>query len=78
MKIEIQLYSLLRRFAPKNSNGFIELEISERTSVATLVNTLGIPENSVMLITLNGKYVKPNATLNNGDKIGLYPPIGAG
>lgn len=78
MKIEIQLFSLLRRFAPKESGGFIELEINEGTSVATLVNTLGIPENSVMLISLNGKYVKPDATPKEGDKIGLYPPIGAG
>ena len=73
--IDLQLFVTLSKYQPEN-NEF--LEIQEATSVGKLILDLGIPNDLVKLIFVNGKRQKTAYELKNNDRLGLFPPVGGG
>lgn len=73
-KISIRFYEELNDFLPKEkrkkrfTHSFID-----RTSVKDLIESLGVPHTEVDLILVNGKSVKFNYLINDGDDISVYP-----
>jgi len=54
------------------------MEIKVDTSVRELLLQLKIPDESVKLVFINGVHAKPDAILRDGDRLGVFPPIGGG
>ena len=78
MKVEVKLYASLGRHAPSGASGEpFFLEPPEGTTVRDLLNLLDVPENSVKIIFLNGVHANLDTVLNEGDRLGGFPP-GAG
>lgn len=74
MRITIRLFANLREgHAPEES-----LELSPGTTVSAMIKELKVPESVVMLIFVNGRHASPETTLNEGDTVALFPPIGGG
>ena len=79
MKIEINLYATLSRYASDVSrlqDGIIK--VKDHISVRELLKSLNIPVESVKLIFINGVHGKLDAMLKDGDQLGLFPAIGGG
>lgn len=47
-------------------------------TVADLMTHLHVPHHEVKLIFVNGRSATPDTTLNDGDRVGLFPPVGGG
>jgi sulfur-carrier protein len=80
MKIELKLYASLGRYMPQVSlekkQGL--LEVGEGTTIRALLESLRVPLETVKLIFLNGTHAKDNEVLNDGDRLGVFPPVAGG
>ncbi len=75
MNVEVKLFATFRngRFKKKN------IEIDEKdTKVLDLLNELGIKEEEVALIIVNGIHSNVDRKLEEGDTLALFPPVAGG
>jgi len=78
IQIELKLFVTLAQFHPDNSSGSGPHNLAPGTRVDQLIKDLGIPEDTVKLIFINGKKAMPDQELVQGDRLGLFPPVGGG
>ncbi|MCU0598139.1 MAG: MoaD/ThiS family protein [Desulfobacterales bacterium] len=79
MKIEIHLFASLAKYLPAGSlDKTVVMEISHGTSIMDVISRIEIPREDVKLIFLNGIHARDAETLKDGDRLGLFPPIGGG
>ena len=80
MRIELRLYASLARFMPdeKGGSGANTLEVDEGTTISDLLEALKVPPNAVKLIFLNGIHAQGDQVLNDGDRVGIFPPVAGG
>ena len=48
------------------------------TDVRDLLLRLAIPESEAKIIFVNGIGVEKDALLHDGDRVGIFPPVGGG
>ena len=75
IQIDLKLFVTLSQYHPGGSG---MVEVAEGTSVEKLIRDFGIPENTVKLIFINGKKASATQVLAEGDRLGLFPPVGGG
>ncbi len=73
--IELKLFVTLSKYHPNGSGG---VDVAEGTSVEKLILDFGIPQKTVKLIFINGKKASVTQVLIEGDRLGLFPPVGGG
>ena len=75
MNVEVKLFATFRneRFKKKN----IEI-VENETKVKDLLNELGIKEEEVALIIVNGIHSNVDRKLEEGDVLALFPPVAGG
>jgi molybdopterin synthase sulfur carrier subunit len=79
MKIELNLFASLARCKPeKNSGRSWVVECEEGLTVAGLLREVAVPMGEVKLIFRNGVRCQPEDNLRDGDRIGVFPPVGGG
>lgn len=80
VRVEVRLYATFAQYAPSQRAGeAFDLEIEASGSVAHLIRRLAIPESEVHLIMINGRVIHDRSqTLQEGDRVGLFPPVGGG
>jgi molybdopterin converting factor small subunit len=74
--IRIKLFATLKKFLPKNSGEAVQ--IRSGMTVRGLLAQLGIPESEAKLIFINGKKGNLTTTLQGGERVGIFPPVGGG
>lgn len=80
MKVTARVYATLKRYMPegKADNDF-EVDIPQGTTVGEfLENYLGIPTQAVKVVFVNGKHAELTQILNEGDRVGVFPPVAGG
>jgi len=75
MPITLKCYATLAKRQPADA-GHLAVEPGE--TVRSLMARLGIPEDQVAIVMLNGKSADPSAPLSDGDRLGLFPAVGGG
>ena len=79
MQVQIQLFASLASYLPGDSGGkAVNLELDPESSIQKALDKLQIPGESVKLIFKNGVHAKREDTLQENDRIGIFPPIGGG
>ncbi len=79
MKVYVKLYALLRKHHPgPNRSVPLEVELPEGAVVADLVPALKLPTNIVRSAFVNNEVAQLQTVLQNGDTIGLFPPVVGG
>ena len=80
MKIELHLYASLRGYMPETGRGNAgELPgVREGTTIKELLTQLGVPIDAVKIIFLNGVQASGDETLQEGDRVGVFPPVAGG
>jgi len=79
MQVQIQLFASLASYLPADSRGkAMNLEVEPGNSIRQALERLQIPMDSVKLIFKNGVHAKLEDTLQENDRIGIFPPIGGG
>jgi len=80
MKVKVRLFGTLRKkFSDHDPlNGF-EVEIPKKdASVNDLIDQLDIPKSKIGPVSVQGRLVKADKTLKQGDYIRIYRPIFGG
>lgn len=75
MHINIQLFASLSNFTPVSAE---KHPIAPGTTVGMLLEHLGVAENEVKLIFVDGKKGALTSTLQGGERVGIFPPVGGG
>lgn len=79
MKIEIRLFATLASYA---GHGDVDadgcLSFDGPATIRDAVRRLGVPENEIKLVFLNGVAATLDSSLNDKDRVGIFPPIGGG
>ena len=78
MVLEVRLYATLRRYAPSSPNGVITVDVPDGMTVLDLVKKFEIDPTEIHLIMINGIGCELEKLLTNGDRVGLFPPVGGG
>ncbi len=78
-KVEVRLFASLRKYhaKPGNSEAMI-IALDDKTPLGSLLSRLKIPPEEVTVIMVNGKREKESYSLQDGDRIGIFPLIGGG
>ena len=79
MNIEVNLFASLSRYKPEGAGWWAwENRCDEGQTVTSLLQQLNVPLKEVKLIFLNGIHAKEYAVLKDGDRLGVFPPVGGG
>ena len=73
--IQIKLFATLLENLPDNADLF---PVEEGTTVSDLADLLGIDPKDAKLIFINGRKGALDSILAEGDRVGLFPPVGGG
>ena len=73
--IQLKLFATLNRFAPPSADSY---SIDAGTSIRKLLEQLNIPGKKARLIFIDGVKADLDATLNGGERVGIFPPVGGG
>ena len=73
MKLTVKCFATLMPLTPPG--GSLEFH---GTDVRDLLLRPAIPESDAKLIFVNGIGVEKDALLHDGDRVGIFPPVGGG
>ena len=75
MHINIQLFASLSNFTPVSAE---KHPIAPGTTVGMLLDQLGVAKDEAKLIFIDGKKGDLTSTLQGGERVGIFPPVGGG
>jgi sulfur carrier protein ThiS len=73
--ITITLFASLNRFRPAAPENY---PIESGITVKKLLKALGVPEDEVKLVFIDGVKQDLGAILNGGERVGIFPAVGGG
>jgi molybdopterin converting factor small subunit len=73
--IQLKLFATLNRFTPPSADSY---SINAGISIHKLLEQLNIPEKKARLIFIDGVKADLDATLDGGERVGIFPPVGGG
>lgn len=73
--IQIKLFATLSKYTPPDCDHY---PTPTGITADELAAHLSLPANQVKLIFINGLKRPPNTVLKQGDRIGIFPPVGGG
>ena len=73
--IQIKLFATFLERLPENADNF---PVADGTRVTDLAVLLGIAPQEAKLIFINGRKGGLDDMLREGDRVGLFPPVGGG
>lgn len=79
MKIELYLYATLAKYLPENAGPrSVTLDVENNACIRDVVGRLRIPEERIKLVFVNGVHGRMDTVVEDGDRVGLFPPVGGG
>ncbi len=74
--ISVKLFATLSNLTPETSDHYpIEPGV---TTVMDIIHALDVPEEDAKLIFINNKKGEKDSVLRDGDRVGIFPPVGGG
>jgi molybdopterin converting factor small subunit len=77
--VEVRLYATLRKYYPNLGIGEpLVMALDDKARLGNLFSELKIPKEEIKAALVNGKWEEESYLLEDGDRIGLFSPIGGG
>ncbi len=77
--VEVRLYATLQKYHPSLGIGEpLGITLDDKARLGNLFSELKIPKEEIKVALVNGKWEEESYLLENGDRIGLFSPIGGG
>jgi molybdopterin converting factor small subunit len=73
--IQIKLFANLQPFMPSSGEKY---HINPGTSIRNLLEELNVPQEKARLIFIDGVKADLSSTLEGGERVGIFPPVGGG
>ena len=78
MRVEVRLFATLRRCAQSAPGGVLTIDVPEGGRAADAIAKAGVDVREVHILMINGISSTPDQVLAEGDRLGLFPPVGGG
>jgi sulfur carrier protein ThiS len=79
IEVETRLFGNLREHRPELRPGeAIRVPLPEGATASMLFEKLGIPEETVKVVFVNGVITSPDHVLQADDRVGIFPPVAGG
>lgn len=79
MKIKLKLFATFREYLPEGNDGHSSmLEVSENTTVDSVLLQMKLPQDIPKIILINGLQKTAAEVLTEGDTLSVFPPIAGG
>ncbi|HET9910330.1 MAG TPA: MoaD/ThiS family protein [Anaerolineales bacterium] len=79
MRVTVKLFATLVRFKGGSRTGSpFEVELPEGSVVQDLIDLLKIPAEETHIVFVNNIIEEHDSLLNDGDVVGMFPPVGGG
>jgi len=79
VNLQVVCYGVLRDHLPEDAVGNVaRIEIASGSKVEDLASHLGIPEQQVFALLVNGERADLTQNLQEGDEVTLMPPFSGG
>ncbi len=75
MQIQLKLFATLRAYAPENAEAY---PIEPGATVKDIIDQLGVPIEDAKLVFVNSTRRDFETPLADGDRVGIFPPVGGG
>ena len=75
MPIDLKCYATLAPLTPDNATAF---PIKDGETIQALAERLTIPIEEVKIVFVNGQAATLERVLADGDRVGIFPPVGGG
>lgn len=75
--IVVRLHGNLRRFLP-SGHEMLRLSPQTATTVAVLLTSLGLPQEEVAMVGVNGRLAGMTQPLAPGDQVDVFAPVAGG
>ena len=75
MPIDLKCYATLAPLTPDNAGAF---PIIDGETILDLATRLAIPHEEIKIVFVNGVTVDLDRVLHDGDRVGIFPPVGGG
>ncbi|OHD81771.1 MAG: hypothetical protein A3J97_11350 [Spirochaetes bacterium RIFOXYC1_FULL_54_7] len=75
IKVYVRLFASLRKWSALPA---LELELDPPASARSALATIGIPEEEIMVVMINGKRGNLYDHLTSGDELQFFPLLGGG
>ena len=77
--VEVWLYATLQKYHPSSGIGEpLGITLDDKARLGNLFSELKIPKEEIKIALVNGKWEEESYLLEDGDRIGLFSPIGGG
>ena len=77
--VEVRLYATLQKYHPSLGIGEpLGITLDNKARLGNLFSELKIPKEEIKVALVNGKWEEESYLLEDGDRIGLFSPIGGG
>ena len=77
MSIFVRVYAELRHYLPADwQDG--PMDLPPGASVGDLLTLLGIPQEEIGLVSLDGRIAQENQSLDDASEARIFPPVGGG
>ena len=73
--IQIKLFAGLQPFMPPSGEKY---PINPGISIRIILEQLNIPQEKARLIFIDGIKANLSSTLEGGERVGIFPPVGGG
>lgn len=74
MQVTVKVFATLRNNREKEKL----MDFEEGTTPRNVLRSMTIPEEDASIIMINGRSVKLDTPLKDGDVLALFPPVGGG
>jgi len=74
-QIQLKLFATLQQFTPSSADNYM---IDQGISVFDLLEQIKLPREKAKLIFINGVKAELTSTLEGGERVGIFPPVGGG
>lgn len=78
MQINVNLYGGLEKYSKEEKRKNNLIEVSKGSLTRDVIKLLGIPEEKVQIILLNGLHVNVDYELSENDQLSLFPLLFGG
>ncbi|MCR4429649.1 MAG: MoaD/ThiS family protein [Tepidanaerobacteraceae bacterium] len=72
--VRIRAHHLIKNFKKKE----IELDLSKETCLKEILNAIGVPEDDVGMVIVNGRWRQKDCIIKDNDAVELFPYMDGG
>ncbi len=77
MEVIVRLFATLRDLLPENKK-METIEIKTGSTVNDVAKYYNISPEASLIIKVNGRHAARDTVLEDGDRVGIFPPVGGG